>query len=230
MILSCQVVMQGESNLSKDQYVNTWHFSNGDIPLGEPTPAAHDAIRRLADFYCGEGDTGAVGRYLSGGINRTVTVKVYRLGDPKPRPIVDSATFDLPTANSANSLPAEVACCLSYYSGRNIVSSRGRVFLGPFTTSAASTGHVPRPDAGFKQVIKEAAGRLIAKTLVGAGTVIANELVPGLADIIIPDMVWALWSPTHNVAKEVTSGWIDDAFDTQRRRGALPTSRIMLGP
>jgi hypothetical protein len=39
------------------------------------------------------------------------------------------------------------------------------------------------------------------------------------------DVEWAIYSPTANLHKTITDIWVDDAWDTQRRRGLAPTTR-----
>jgi len=81
------------------------------------------------------------------------------------------------------------------------------VYLGPLRTSAMQTsnglGDV-RPTTVFLTAVKNAAGRLM------------NDSATN----------WAVFSPTDNIAREVVSAYVDDAFDTQRRRGASPLSRL----
>jgi hypothetical protein len=36
---------------------------------------------------------------------------------------------------------------------------------------------------------------------------------------------WVVYSPTDDAYHEVANGWVDNAWDTQRRRGYKPTSR-----
>jgi hypothetical protein len=40
------------------------------------------------------------------------------------------------------------------------------------------------------------------------------------------NVTWVTVSPTAGTSGVVTDGWVDNAWDTQRSRGAAPTMRI----
>jgi hypothetical protein len=142
---------------------------------------------------------------------------MYNLIDAKPRaPIRDDiytpGTFGSGTVN----LPDEVACCLSYsadpVSGIPIARRRGRVFIGPLCANVlggSSLNTESVPDSGFISTVTKAAGDL-ASIALAAG------------------YVWSVFSPTLNAAAPISSAWVDNAWDTQRRRGNRPTSRTTI--
>jgi hypothetical protein len=106
-------------------------------------------------------------------------------------------------------MPPEVAICLSYQaakiSGVPQARRRGRVFIGPLNTSAMGTDG--RPATAFINALVGAADAL--KDPAGA-----------------PDWDWSTWSsfdPT--VSTVIDNGWVDNEFDTQRRRGRKYTTR-----
>ena len=142
------------------------------------------------------------------------TIKVYDLSQPIPRTPVHTTTFAI-SATRAQGLPSEVALVLSYraplVSGSLPARRRGRVYIGPFGTNALAAASIngdSRPILNLMQNIVNAAARLMQ----------ANTA----------DIYWSTYSPTDASALEVTSVHVDNAWDTQRRRGADPTARISL--
>jgi hypothetical protein len=195
------VVLGNQSGLPVDSVVNTWHFSpestDGDIALA------------LRAFYMPASGT-SVGQYISNRISRSSSInkiKIYDLDDPKPREAYEDG-LTLPAASTTTGdLPHELACCLSYYATRNLKRQRGRIYLGPFHTGALTTG-VAGADTSVNLQLRDA-----IKTA-------AQALLANL------NVTWVVYSPTDNMARDVTAGWVDSAFDIQRRRGAKAVSRL----
>ena len=139
-------------------------------------------------------------------------MKIYNLDDTKPRaPIYEQTDTDAISGLSGTGFPNEVAACLSYHaaklSGAIQARRRGRIYLGPLNTSTGSitpTGD-SRPNATFRAAVLSAAG-YAALQLAAAGA------------------TWAVYSPTANTAVKIDVFSIDDAFDTQRRRGMAATT------
>lgn len=85
---------------------------------------------------------------------------------------------------------------------------RGRVYLGPFGTLAndSSSG---RPSSTMRTAIRNAAQVLLD----------ASSTSPGIDWVVMTQAAGpATSTPVHD-------GWIDDAWDTQRRRGIAPSLR-----
>lgn len=105
--------------------------------------------------------------------------------------------------------PGEVALCLSYASVDDWETStprrRGRLFIGPLVAGLVGTA---RPGAP-----------LIADLL---------ELGEAFAAVGGADAAWHLWSPTDGVSAPIESISVDNAWDTQRRRGLEPTARTVV--
>lgn len=184
---------------------NTFHFNMADYDNANRV----EISTWLADFYNTPpaGQTEEVAFFLSASLSRVADAEMrfYNLDDPEPRePSI--IYFNLDAAGTADRLPDEVALCSSVYSVRNLPRQRGRIYLGPFNSQAIdlATG---RPKSVLRDVIAGATNRL------------ANE-----SDIANQ---WVVYSEAGIAPQSftVTNGWIDNAWDTQRRRGVASTDR-----
>lgn len=136
-------------------------------------------------------------------------IKYSLLPGTPPNYPYDIDVFNLGAAPAGGMLPDEVAVCLSFQglkaAGAPQARRRGRVYIGPLDTAAATNN---RPAAAFMTAMANAATTL--KAAVEAVSVTS---------------FWCIWSVADGASVIVEDGWIDNAFDTQRRRGVLPTSR-----
>jgi hypothetical protein len=130
-----------------------------------------------------------------------IDVRFYDLADDEPRPIKGQSIK--PAVGGGSPGPREVALCLSFYSERNLPRSRGRLYIGPWATTVMQE----RPDAGTRDIVA--------------------ELVPGLTGLGGVDVDWCIYSRVDDELKPVTDWWVDDSWDTQRRRGHEPTARTI---
>lgn len=212
-ILKAQVVLPHVSGLPRDSVVNTFHF----LTIGDFDNAADHAavVNKVVDFYQGIslGQDRSVGEMLSATISRGVNaakVKIYRVLPGPDGPPVFEGPFTVPAANTQNGLPSEVAVCGSYYAGKNQKRRRGRIYIGPLNLGALdATAARPHPNPNVLTAVRLSMGRLIPQG---------------------PDLQkWAVYSKADGVARAVTGGWVDDAFDTQRRRGERAVSRTFVG-
>lgn len=134
---------------------------------------------------------------------RKRTVKLYDLDDPMPRPVkAISASTNTPGAMSGTG-NRDVALCLSYYGERNLPRTRGRIYLGPF--SATDVGGQKPP---------------------AALTTLIQTLPPAFSGLGGPNVDWVVYSPTGQSHEKVQNWWIDNEWDTQRRRGLKGDTRI----
>ena len=204
------VELNRDTLIPKDLTVNTWYFE----PPGAISSSAADITTALDTFYT------AIGGLLSPVLTGTGSVAYYDLEDPEPR--VPVATGLITFTPDTTGLPEEVALCLSFQgavvSGEAQARRRGRVYLGPLSSDGSTlfTGYY-RPSSGTRSSITTAANALM-------GTAGIN---------------WSVFSPTTagpppwaagdlaNAFTPVTNGWVDDTFDTQRRRGAPTTARTV---
>lgn len=203
-----------------DAVINTWHFrSVGAATLND---CFTEIKTNLDAFYV------AVKAYLSGQINwNNNTLEFISLADPRPRYPVHTDTVAFGTLTTSNyDWPAEVAICLSMrgniVSGDNAARKRGRVYLGPLQ---GTNNDLPRWTTGGVDAVATAGAALVA-----AGT--NTELcvysrythygVPVGGNITDFDEVPANLEDSFTT---VTTVWVDNAWDTQRRRGVLPNYR-----
>jgi hypothetical protein len=132
----------------------------------------------------------------------TFEARVYKLSDSEPRPIVGSNKQTVvPTQGSSG--PREVALCLSFYAGRNLPRSRGRVYCGPFLVGEMAE----RPNSSIRANLGSLATALAAAG--GAG------------------YDWSVRSTRDNMLKVITNWWVDDEWDTVRSRGRQQTTRTI---
>lgn len=211
--LRCQAVFQGASGLPEDRFVNTFHFTwvTGDSYLDMVAAAT----AKVDDFYTASpGTEAAIGSYLSPYVNRAFVVKGYDLSLPPG----EREPFEWPStlpATTATGLPEEVAICLTIRGAPPVTPRRrGRIYIGPLSDTTnvivpASTGGPARPKVTSSNSVTEA--------ILESAAALAGG--PGLP-------VWSIRSvtPTENFVL-VNDGYIDNAFDTQRRRGPDPDFR-----
>lgn len=129
-----------------------------------------------------------------------VRTKVYNMADAKPRE--PRAVMQGNTSQGVPSGPYEIAACLSFFSERNLPRRRGRLYLGPWPQSEMSKN----PGGPVETAVR----------------FIAN----GLQNIGGANVDWCIHSPTTGAYMKVTDWWFDNEWDTQRRRGRGPISRI----
>jgi hypothetical protein len=131
-----------------------------------------------------------------------VQATAYDMDDATPRPVKAFAPpVGVSAAGASPSGPREVALCLSYYSERNLPSSRGRVYIGPWA----------RDDMGLRPNVNQIAA--------------LRDLATGLTNVGGADVDWSLYSPKSGGLKKITNVWVDDEWDTMRSRGLRPTTR-----
>lgn len=129
-------------------------------------------------------------------------IRVYALSGGQPL-YSKGYTYDF----SSQSGPQEVAICLSYASSTTWDTStrrrRGRIFLGPLIASQSSSARPAQPL--LTKVLALGQALSTAGSTVGAN--------------------WMVYSPSDSTSTEIQSISVDNAWDTQRRRGLSPTER-----
>lgn len=208
-VVRSQVILNDDAATNM-QIMNTWHC----VTVGATTSlaAAEDFHQALQAFYA------TVDIQLSTELNgSTPLVRHFDLSDPKPRqPILEEPMPAL--ACGTGSTAREIACCLSYkgtyLSGVSPKRKRGRIYIGPLASNCiASTGLL---SPSLQSSIQSAADTLLT-TSSGSST-----------------FRWVIYSPTSDPTGEgndagcwdaVTSGWVDNNPDVQRRRSVIGGSR-----
>ncbi len=204
-ILTAQYIIQMTSGIPADAVINTWHFlTPSEIVL----PAElDDVVAALKQFYDSPSPSGpSVDNLLSvDASNQLRRIKIHKRTAIKPEPTLREEVYTTSQAGVGGSFPHEVALCLSSRSvpDAGVVQRRrrGRVYIGPLSdhiTMISRAGGDVRPSASARSTLASAAGRLRDRT--------------GPA-------IWSTYSTVDGAAVPVVNGWVDDAYDTQRRRG-----------
>lgn len=207
--LRAQVTLAADTSVPSDGAQNVWHFNtSGTIDPG----LCADVNDLLEAFYNGLGDFWASS--LTGG----AVVKYYDLEDAEPRVPIDTLPFTF--AVETDSLPSEAAVCLSMHgvlgSGVNSARRKGRIFLGPCAKAVcAIEDNAARVAGTFTSNIGTAASALMGD---GGST--------GLILSVFSPTTLAGGGSLASSFSSVIGGHIDNAFDTQRRRGPEASARV----
>lgn len=139
------------------------------------------------------------GTFYYNGPTREIDVRAYDDADT-PGPPSDRFTLNTGAAPVSGS-PREVALCLSFYAGQNSARHRGRIYLPAFELGALGL----RPtNAQMDKVLN------------------LGDQFSGLGGA---DVDWIVKSRKAGGGGTVTNTWVDDEWDTQRRRGLRSTTR-----
>jgi hypothetical protein len=224
------VILPSTTGLIEDQVVNTFAFLTPVTGAVSATDADHIQFA-LADFYnsvdATSGET--VANFLGTQLDRAtngVKIKIYDLaghldGTAHGSPVFERFFTLGPSQGGETNLPAEVAMVLSFHSDltnlqqeqgstRPAARARGRIYLGPLCTLAKVEY------ASSHQVYLSGGAR---NTVIGAATRLMNDA----------NTVWAQWSRKNAEVLPVVGGFMDDALDSQRRRGVAATIRSTFG-
>jgi hypothetical protein len=226
-VILVTTVLKALSNIPDDQFMNNWVFTT---PTGAYTQAEVDAVltdieafynvaepttaNKVTDFLSNE-----ISRAAGGAEHMVYDITGFLDGTPHGSPTFRKVwTLGASNAPAAVNLPSEVAVVLSFnasYAGdaeflgatRPRARDRGRVYIGPLNVNSdeADPETRARPFIGLRN------------TLAGRAEVLMNA----------SGHAWSVWSRVNAAVEPVVGGWVDNAFDIQRRRGPEPTSRIL---
>lgn len=215
------------SGLPEDKVTNTFSFAVPDAATGVVTGLAiGEALEDVySTTYSGFGNA-SIAKYLSRWLSRgTLASKVNVYDRAAPGSPLLSYPWTLPAvlSGAGPELPQEVAVVASFHgdlsgvpersgSTRPASRRRGRVFIGPLHVDALQEG------AGGGQP------QTPQVNLIGAINSALNDLRDSAA-LAALDAVWEVYSEAAGAGYPVVGGYVDDAFDTQRRRGQAPTTR-----
>jgi hypothetical protein len=150
-------------------------------------------------------------------------IKAYVVDNLPTHAPIHQFDYSIPVSPSGDALPlpAEVAIVMSYRSdeapGIALGRTRGRIYLGPlnvFASTPDGTTGPARPSTTFRDQI-----------IAGAINIKDRFATAGGAWVIVSPTMLASLAPNYYF--NVTRVSVDDAFDTQRRRGAQPTFRTV---
>lgn len=217
MIVEAQVVLPYITHLPEDVVVNTFHFNipGTDLaPLGDIGPLL---IAHYNDTV--DGPDVSLGQLLTAYIDRTTNSCEIRFYDAQAEggPL-GVGPFTLDATAQLSSLPFEVALCGSisgYQPGGNPRRERGRVYYGPFNSNVLS-------DPDNVPAVPTAA---LVNTIVGTQARLAEDV-----DALGADIFWGVYSRVDDAIYRVSAGWVDNAWDTQRRREVPASSRTAWNP
>jgi len=194
-----QATIKTTDNVQANFATNTWHVDADDLTeLGN----FHTA---LTTFYQAVDGTMSSLVLATGGLALTS----YLDTDPTPRYPVLETSANL-TVGAGDPLATQLSIVVSFQgdrvSGTPQARQRGRIYL-PFPREALNDTS-GRPDSTTVSTIATAAGVLLAASAGGG-----------------PGWTWVVYSRTAPGYTVVTNGWVDNEWDTQRRRGREYTTR-----
>ena len=138
-------------------------------------------------------------------------VKFYEVGGGPPNYPVYETSFNFTAAPNAVDLPPEVALCVSYKNNTNNsvlrARRRGRIYLSGWGEASNTDG---RPTS------------TAIDALVAAYRDYCDDVN------VIGTLSAVIYSRVQDITNNVEEVWVDNAWDTQRRRGVSATSRTSL--
>lgn len=180
-----------------------WHTIGTN--LFDPATGYQSHCDEVARLFAGSDPTHGLFKQYAG---RIVTAKVYDFADPVPRPEKAVSIINPAAPIHENDLgPRQVALVLAFYGQRNLKSQRGHIYIGPLLSTWTSE---VMPETGFMQ-------QLI-------------DLGHGLFDIGGEDVAHVIHSRVHNSNVVVANYWVDNRWDTVRKRLPKATNRLTLAP
>lgn len=233
-VIRAQAILRAVTGMARDNCVNTFHFEGliNDTNL-------FGIAQAVIDFYAvqptGFGSSTSVDEWISTAMSH-VTVKLYdATNDPPNPPLLVSGDQALaPTRQGGANLPEEVAGCLSFAGApeAGLIQSRrrGRVYIGPLRDTAMTYDSgvgMTKLSTGFQSTLLAAGKKLAVNVDSFAEWVVYSRPYAGRDAIERPGRttlpaIAARPGTTVNI-DQVS---VDDAPDTQRRRGKRPTARV----
>lgn len=226
-------VLPYQSGLPEDVAINDFYFR-------KETPEDFDAdatalATRLGAFYNSipSGGTKSLSDYIGVQVSRAANAAsflfyysptIIPVAQPWGSPVA-TRSWTVGVGDTASGYPAEVSATLSYHADltdvpetqanptpppatiRPAARRRGRLYLGPLIPGTG-TNEGANQDASITSSIRTHFCRSLEALLD------ANDALS-----------WVVFSPTELAVRDVVGGYVDDAFDTQRRRGTAPEVR-----
>lgn len=219
-----QVTVPHDSGVPRDSVVYTTHWIHAD-PSAAVGAVAASAVTNFDAFLTEVADKVSTQYNPS-----AATYKTFNMLDPEPRiPLSEGSITAAPVAPASIDLPAEVALVISYealpVSGLNQRRRRGRIYFGPLA-HPATDAYVP-PDAYVDELAEAAWNNFVIPSgsdgllAVFSGYTAKDIPVGGTPtedDDDQPELVPGSFAKVERL-------WVDNAWDTQRRRGIGATRR-----
>lgn len=214
-----------------DDVMTTYHYSTNEAVATSAIGSAIAGHISAAWEAITAPGTGNPSKWISGEISRVnkPTLKAYDVGGGSPLSVDTWAIFSGP--NGGAGFPGEVACCLSYNGDLTNVPEeapddadpdlrperpasrrRGRIYIGPLQQQAGDSSAPARP------------GTLFRDDMLGLGRKLGTITQPPLVAV---NTQWVVRSEASPLAMNtiINRVSVDNAFDTQRRRGVKPSIR-----
>nr|CRY97688.1 hypothetical protein [uncultured prokaryote] len=207
--VSAQVILRTIDNIPANFVTNTYFFKlDHDGVEGAPNDLndiTDEAATALEVLYK------AIRGTLGGLMETGHRIKWVDIDGPRPQYPYRETVWDFDAALGASQLPNEVCVVSSFegerVAGTNQASRRGRVFIGPMRDNTLdSDGRVT-----------DAARTTIATSFKAFSD---DQDTAG-----ITGWQWVVYSRKLDAITQVVMGHVDNAFDTQRRRGLGSTFR-----
>jgi len=226
--------LHSTSGLPADDCVTTYHWETDEA---NPTPAI--AAKLNGHVAAAWNSVTAPGTtmpavWLSSEISRVnnPTNKTYAISGGSP--LATNNWLSIAANADASAFPSEVALCLSYNADltdvleeapddadpdtrpeRPASRRRGRIYIGPLIQQAGGATAPAKPQSAF------------IDCLLGMGDFLAT---PTDAALTAVNARWVIYSNAglFGTTYQVIRVTVDDAFDTQRRRGRDPVQRYFL--
>lgn len=241
MGILAQVVIPRRSGLAKDDVVNTFAIGGVSSSVSSANlTAISGAIQRVYNGVTTESAGASFARlYMAGCLSNSASasvIKFYDLaghfdGSPHGSPFA-TRNWTLDTFTDAGSLPSEVCCVATLEAvgrGNQLVERpdgidpgfapdrprtryTGRVYIGPLRDSS----DVTTLDTNKEARVSAALNLHLRKNIKGC----AEDIYA-----VNPLFFLGVWSRADEAIRAIDNVAVDDAFDTQRRRGAQPLVR-----
>lgn len=196
-VIKFQVATYQAGQPVRDEVVNVFHLDVGAV-VGDLAELTGDVAELFGTY-----------RAIPAPLNRVRASAYIQPVDPPGTtgPPEEISTFTIPQLGSAMG-PREVALCLSYSADPDEFRPRfaGRLYVGPWPQSemnvvpASSGTNTPQLDL--------------------------QALAVGLQNLGGPDIDWITFSRVTLQGSPVRRWWVDNEWDTQRRRGRVATNRL----
>lgn len=207
-----QTILPYYTNVPADVVSNNFSFI-WDGPGDPITTDYQDLVTAIAAFYeAAYASASSAANYVDW---TKFQVRIYNLDLPSPSPPVHIQTTALTVSlDTSSNLPAETAVVCSFQGdpvpGINQARRRGRIYLGALGDSFITVG----------------SSSAVPRVNTTKATALAAAMDTFLTDVnTTTNFTWIVWSPTAAQHAEVTNGWVDLSWDTQRRRGLTEPSR-----